>query len=313
MDQTPDQNFKFSGGGSELAFIMFTNILLTIVTLGIYAAWARTNTRRYIWGHTSFQGDRATYTGQGKELFYGWLMVIGIYVGLFIAVTLLQKFISPIAAILLLPVYVYLYSLVIYGGTRYRVSKTSWRGIQFGMDKNKALTREFIFLVFKSSFLSAITLGLYFPVMIHDIRKFLTDKIRFGNVYFKYHGDKKEFCKLFYKGALLSFLTIGLYSPWFHASMLKYRLENTSLEGARFHTGLRGKDLFFFMLGAYFFSIITLGLATPWIFSTALAMIINSVSVVGTINFEEIRNVVSEETGASADVAAVEYDIDLAI
>ena len=51
------------------------NLLLTIVTLGIYRFWAKTRIRRYLWSQTEFLGDRFEYTGTGKELLIGFLIV----------------------------------------------------------------------------------------------------------------------------------------------------------------------------------------------------------------------------------------------
>jgi len=305
------EKFSYSGSGNELAFLMFKNLLLTVITLGIYGAWARTNTRRYLWGQTSFLGDRATYTGQGKELFKGWCFVSAIYMMFAVGLNVLQAFIHPAMAILLVPLYMYIYALILYGGTRYRVSKTTWRGIRFGVDKDKQMSREFIILVLKYGFISILTLGFGLPMLIHETRKFLTNRMRLGSAYFRYEADRKEFCILCYKGVLLSIVTIGFYLPWFHARLIQFRMEKTSIQNASFKVHLAGKDLFWYSLASFLLGMISLGLATPWILNWGNKLIINSIELSGEMNFQAIENL--ESTGeAMADVAAVEYDIDLA-
>lgn len=71
--------FGFSGSWREYAPIAFTNLLLTIVTLGIYAFWARARTRRYLWSRTRFIDDRLHWTGTGLELFLGYLLAIVLF------------------------------------------------------------------------------------------------------------------------------------------------------------------------------------------------------------------------------------------
>ena len=66
--------FGFSGSWREFAPIAFTNLLLTIVTLGIYSFWAKARTRRYLWSRTRFIDDRLEWSGTGLELFIGGVL-----------------------------------------------------------------------------------------------------------------------------------------------------------------------------------------------------------------------------------------------
>ena len=45
----PHSAFRFHGSWQEFARIAFPNLLLTIVTLGIYRFWATTREREYLW------------------------------------------------------------------------------------------------------------------------------------------------------------------------------------------------------------------------------------------------------------------------
>ncbi|MGD9809975.1 MAG: DUF898 family protein [Sphingobium sp.] len=78
-DQTGASAFGFDGSWKEYAPIAFTNLLLTLVTLGIYRFWATTRTRRYLWSRTTFIDDRLEWTGTGKELFLGFVIVVGLF------------------------------------------------------------------------------------------------------------------------------------------------------------------------------------------------------------------------------------------
>lgn len=43
--------FRFTGNGREYFRIWIVNTLLTILTLGIYSAWAKVRKKRYIYGN----------------------------------------------------------------------------------------------------------------------------------------------------------------------------------------------------------------------------------------------------------------------
>ncbi len=54
----PESAFRFHGTWQEFAGIAFPNLLLTIVTLGIYRFWATTREREYLWSKTDFIDER---------------------------------------------------------------------------------------------------------------------------------------------------------------------------------------------------------------------------------------------------------------
>jgi hypothetical protein len=53
--------FEFSGSGSEYFRIWIVNILLTIMTIGIYSAWAKVRNRSYFYGNTRVHGAAFEY------------------------------------------------------------------------------------------------------------------------------------------------------------------------------------------------------------------------------------------------------------
>lgn len=305
-----NEHLQYSGSGTELAILMFKNLALTILTLGIYAAWGRTNTRRYLWGKIDFLGDRGAYTGTGQELFRGWMIVVAFYLVAGVVVNIITR-IHPVFIILVLPLYFYVYALAIYGGARYRLSRTSWRETSFGMERTKASSQLFVWMVVKGILLTGLTLGLYTPIFQNDKRRFLINKATFGTAQFNFTGNNSEFFKIFMLNLFLTFITLGLYGPWMILNLTKYKLKNSNLEDSLFFDiKLEGSDLFLFSIVAYLATIFTLGLALPWVINRSYHLFINAIVVSGEIDFSQIRNVMTTES-AVGDVAAVEYDLDL--
>jgi uncharacterized membrane protein YjgN (DUF898 family) len=135
--------FEFTGTWRDYAPIAFTNLLLSIVTLGIYTFWARARTRRYLWGHTRFIDDRLEWTGTGKELFVGYLLaflVVLLPLGIvnFVVQGVLMRG-HPGAAATMTTVLTgmgfYLLGVARFRALRYRLSRTRWHGIRGGSDR----------------------------------------------------------------------------------------------------------------------------------------------------------------------------------
>jgi uncharacterized membrane protein YjgN (DUF898 family) len=136
----PESAFRFTGDWREFAPIAFTNLLLTIVTLGIYRFWAKARERRYLWSRTEFIDDRLEWTGTGLEMFKGFLVVIalllpGILFLQFFAEAMILRGQVALAGSIVAALYVgffYLIGVARYRALRYRLSRTYWHGIRGG-------------------------------------------------------------------------------------------------------------------------------------------------------------------------------------
>lgn len=73
--------FVFHGEGREYFNIWIVNILLTIVTLGIYSAWAKVRNKQYFYGNTELEGAHFEYTGQPKAILKGRIIAGAMFVG----------------------------------------------------------------------------------------------------------------------------------------------------------------------------------------------------------------------------------------
>src|SRR5215471_17611866 len=139
MDQTtaiaPRQALQYDGRIGQLYGIFVVNLMLTIITLGIYRFWAITRWRRYFWSHMSFQQERFEYTGRGGELFLGFLMALGILIGIGLAtwgasyvVHRIHPALSVVPIFVLYVVILILASAARFSAQRYRLSRTLWCG-----------------------------------------------------------------------------------------------------------------------------------------------------------------------------------------
>ena len=134
---TDARRLSFHGSGGSLFGIHIVNILLTIITLGIYYFWGKVKVRNYMHSQTEFEGDRFAYHGTGKELFIGWLKAMGFLIvigALSFGVRLFSQSIAmQIVSLIILygAILLLLMPIAIVGAWRFKLSRTSWRGIRF--------------------------------------------------------------------------------------------------------------------------------------------------------------------------------------
>jgi len=117
---------KFHGKSGEYFAIWLVNALLTIITLGIYSAWATVRRRRYFYGNTELDGDRFDYHAQPLQILKGRLLVIG---GIIVFYILLAM--APMLGLVALLVLLALLPWVIIRSWRYNAIMSSYRGVRF--------------------------------------------------------------------------------------------------------------------------------------------------------------------------------------
>ena len=203
--------FRFHGQGGELFVLLLKNVLLTLVTLGIYAAWAKTERRQYTWNRLEVHGQRFLYTGTGKELFIGYLKVVGFYLAFILLAALVgavagQGPQAVVQGLLGIAVFV-LVPFAIYWSRAYLLSRTQWRGIRFGLVNDVPTFAKTFFLGY---LLTLITLGIYGPFWTTELRRIMTNNSRFGSEHFRYDGIGREVFWISVKGLVLSICTLGI-------------------------------------------------------------------------------------------------------
>src|SRR5437879_9460526 len=76
---------QFTAAAGEYFRIWIVNLGLTIVTLGIYSAWAKVRKRRYLYSHTRIGGEGFEYRAKPLPILKGRLFALGLLVVLFAA------------------------------------------------------------------------------------------------------------------------------------------------------------------------------------------------------------------------------------
>lgn len=123
----------FTGSGSEYFRIWIVNLLLTIVTLGLYFPWAKVRRLRYFYGNTLVGGYALDFHGEPKRMLRGFLLVgvMGILYGV-------AGKVSVTAGVVALLIVAALWPALFRASQQFRLANTSWRGLRFRFVGNRA-------------------------------------------------------------------------------------------------------------------------------------------------------------------------------
>lgn len=116
----------FSGTGAEYFRIWIVNLLLTIVTLGIYSAWAKVRRLQYFDRNTALDGAAFDFDGNPVAILKGRIVALV----LLFAYQFAFGF-SVTAGLLVVGMLVLLLPYLLRGALRFRLHNTCWRGLRF--------------------------------------------------------------------------------------------------------------------------------------------------------------------------------------
>jgi uncharacterized membrane protein YjgN (DUF898 family) len=328
----------FRGSGGTLFGIHVVNVLLTLLTLGVYYFWGKVRVRRYLLSQTEFQGDRFAFHGTGKELLLGWLraaLVFGLPILLLAALPPLLGAGSGTQALAGLLVYLLVQVFVpvaMVGARRYRLSRTSWRGIRFSFRGRAA---EFLRIFLLGAFLSAITLGLYYPFFEARRHLFMSGYSYFGNRRFGFDGRGQDLLGLYLVGLVVAALSLGpvaalapLWLPlvarhpawafvplgvllallavlwaWFSAKKQRYVWDHTSFGAARFRARITAGPLLRLRLVNLLLLVLSLGLAWPWTTVRTARFTCRYLTLEGALDLTAIQQEAQEATATGEGLA----------
>lgn len=307
---------KFHGDHNTLVSLRIINNLLKLVTLGLYYPWARTSILKYMYGESEFQGTRFVWHGTGKEIFRGFIKAIilfgGIYV-FFIFCAMSQNMVLMIVGFLVFFVgFMLIIPLAIHGSNRYRLSRSSWRGIHFGYRGNLGQLYK-VFLT--NMLLTIVTGGLYGAWFKVELKKYVYGHMRFGNVEFKFTGKGLDLFIIQFKGIVFGILTLGIYFFWYIKNLVQFEVSNIKVtqDGREINarTSITPGQIFGMFFSNYFIIIFTLGIGTGIAINRIMRVVFENIEFDDAIDPDRLEQTELEYKDASGDDLAGMLDLSI--
>ncbi|RYF42591.1 MAG: DUF898 domain-containing protein [Comamonadaceae bacterium] len=119
-------SMEFSGTGGEFFRVWIVNVLLSIVTFGLYTPFARRRTAQYFYSHTLVADSPLEFTAQQRKMVFGFLLLVALYGAFQLAAETGQDLTVAVfflAGAVLAP---WLWG----SAMRFRLGSTRWRGVR---------------------------------------------------------------------------------------------------------------------------------------------------------------------------------------
>jgi uncharacterized membrane protein YjgN (DUF898 family) len=294
--------FRFDGSGGEYFKIWIVNLALTIVTLGIYSAWAKVRNKRYFYGNTVLAGHNFEYHGDPVRILIGRLIALGLLLGYSITAAL-----TPIAALIWFVIFLLATPWLIVSSLRFNARNSSYRNLRFDFHGGYWAAAKAYLLW---PLLALISLGTVLPLAHRARQYFQINNHGIGgrNFHVEYSGGQIYMIYLAALGILaagviaigilfaaaglsfgglaageqppeptpamigafmvvsLAYLAVFLFLSAFVSAMtFNLALNNTRLNGTiALEAGLSPLAMCWILFSNTFLTLVTLGLYTPW-------------------------------------------------
>lgn len=200
MSQQKETPIVFQGKASEYFGIWIVNLLLSLVTLGVFSAWAKVRRKKYFYNNTYIENAAFDYHANPISILKGRAIALVFFLGYSFSgnVNLFLPFLFMLIFLIALP------WLVVRSAT-FNARNTSHRGLRFNF---VGTTREAVRVFVAVPILTLVTLGLIIPYGAYLKNKFLVDNHRFGLSPFHLEAKVRDFYKIYLKLFLIPIVGI---------------------------------------------------------------------------------------------------------
>lgn len=332
------EKLQFTGNARSYFRIWIVNIFLTIVTLGIFSAWAKVRRKQYFSATTLLRNSAFEYTGDPWMILRGRVIAYGLVLA--IALTRWIEMRGYVVLMILLGLALpYLY----WSSARFNARNTRWRGIPFNFHGSlRGAYTVWLLLPLAIPF----TLGLLFPYVVYRQQKYLVSNHSLGDTNFTYRAESSGghykalvlpvvVFFLYFIGLTVfslkypqvigkiptewrTFYTlVAVYSPFFlaytfwRAGTANLLAGNLGWNAAYATSHVRSWRLIWLYLSGFVAAIFSLGLLTPWAATRIYRYRIDSLLLHGPELLDNARGGVSEKAHAAGQEISDAFDFGL--
>lgn len=341
---------EFTGKTGEYFKIWIVNIFLTILTLGIYSAWAKVRKRRYFYGNTLLLNAPFEYLAAPIKILKGRFIVFGC----FVIYTIMMNYVPWTSGLFGL-LFLALFPWVVVKALSFKTRNSSYRNIRF--DFRGAYGEAMGVFIGIGGILVGATLGFAYPYFAYRRSKFVMDHSGYGKTPFVFSGQVKSFYFVYLIAgvfviigallvtmiviplfilphmaaqppdeptmalpvtAMLLPLVVGLlvYLPVFSyikTSITNLVWSNTSLGSNRFESTLRPSRMIWLYLSNAVVIVISLGLLIPWASIRMARYRLDNLKLLAADELDGFVASEEEKVGAAGEEISDFFDFDVGI
>lgn len=315
----------FDGRGMEFFRIWFVNVALTILTLGIYSAWAKVRTQNYFYGNTKILNQSFQYHATGGQILKGRLIAVAAFILYQVLASL-----APIAALVVVAIFMLAVPWLTNAGLRFNARMSSWRNVRFDFEGSygKAFMVTFVWPL-----LGVLTLGILMPMAVQRSAKYIVEGHRYGDQPFDFTALTNDYGRVIW-GLMITYLVIiiatvvaltnemlvlagiGYLAFYLVALAIKPLLFNVywrhvKMKGNGFVAGMSVKGFAWVFLTNSLAVAFSLGLMYPWAKVRMAKFTADSLNVVDTGNIALISAAQQRKSSAVGEEMGEVFDVDV--
>lgn len=176
---------EFKGDGFEYFKIWIVNIVLTIVTLGIYSAWATVRNKRYLYSNTYVDGTSFSFLAEPLTILKARLIAVAV----FILISLLGA-INPAFSVMFSLALIVAIPFFINQSLAFKMRNTAYKNIQFRFSASYGEAFKAIYLW---PLLGLLSLGILYPQVILRGVQYRANNTAYGTTNFLFNGTFKDY------------------------------------------------------------------------------------------------------------------------
>jgi len=200
----------------------------------------------------------------------------------------------------------------IFSSWRYRVSRTSWRGIYLSFSGRFS---EYYPIYLKYMVITFFTFGLGYSWMRTNIQKYLVSHTNFGNFDLDFHGEGGELLGINILGSMFSYMTLGIYYPFYLTNRYNFTVNNTTLSDRTIRrtmtSSLDGSHLLGVLFTNLLLLICTLGLAFPFTKMRYLKALVDHTKLPEDLDYDNIQQEAEFYNQAAGEELLDMLDVDI--
>ena len=319
--------FEFIGSGKEYFKIWIVNMLLSIITLGIYSAWAKVRRKQYLYGNTRLKGASFEYLADPVKILKGRLIVIAFFV-----LSSAATYYLPAVQVIFTLLFVAAFPWVIVRTLMFNARNSAIRNIRFGF-KGRVKDAALVYLWWP--FVAIFTLGIIFPYVYYRQKKFIVENSTYGTTRFVFTASSREYYRLFMSAiipivvGILAIVAAGyLYAPLsglvmialylymfaFYSVKTTNLLYNTSsLAHNQFRADMKIVPYLMLVLTNSLATALTLGLFSPWAIIRTLRYRLGHLTLLADEDPESFVAGEEEQVSALGEEVGDFFDFDIGL
>src|SRR6185503_14365248 len=177
--------FQFAGEAGEYFRIWIVNLCLSVLTLGVYSAWAKVRRKRYFYGSTLLNGSAFEYLGNPVAILKGRI-IVAVAFG---AYALLKEVHALFALAMIIVISVAL-PWIIQRALQFNARNSAHRNVRFGFRGTKM---DIFGLLLIGGLLVPLTLGLAYPFYFCMKRRIFVENSAYGNRKFSFSATTGDY------------------------------------------------------------------------------------------------------------------------